>query len=487
MRKMTRAQFLWSTLMVTSALLYRPFRFWANNAWTLAAPEDLFKVVLIELVVAIALLAIVSLVPVKEVIPGILVTALAFYAFNLGNDPSPLAIALLVLVVLALVLLSLRRPISLKTIATITAVVLAGAPALQVVLAHVQQRPTFPIMEFSASEADASEAVEDVVLLVVDGYPMRRIAEDLFDHDGSALTDVLIKAGFTSPEVSWSHNSYTALAIPGMVSLDQVANVDSTVEWRNQKSNYSVARGNNRVVSLLDSAGFDYTHIEGGWNGDVCDEPDQCLRSGIWDEATWKLLDSSVFIGIAESRWGSQEALNTTSTLTHLLQLDVFDDGAHDFVYAHMMLPHFPQVVDEACLVVPVESRGETPADIRAQMTCVDSMLIELVGSLSDSTAVVIAGDHGTETLGQLEKPGERWTDDEIAERLGAFLAYRLPAGCTAPVAPTNIEAMRALVACATDFAPAAERPKFVVGLSDLYEVDEARLHDISDRLESLP
>jgi hypothetical protein len=272
-----------------------------------------------------------------------------------------------------------------------------------------------------------------------------------------------------------------------MVSLDQVADVDSTVEWRNQKSNYSVARGNSRVVSLLGSAGFDYTHIEGGWNGDVCDEAEQCLRSSIWYEATWRLLESSVFIGIAEQLWGSYEALNTMVAVNHLLQLGVFDDGSHDFVYAHMMLPHFPQVVDETCRIVPVGSRGETTADIRAQMACVDSILIDLVGSFDQSTAVVIAGDHGTETLGQQEKSGEHWTDDDVAERLGAFLAYRLPAGCSTPAAPTNIEAMRALVACATEFAPPADKPKFVVGLSDLYEIEETRILGITDRLENLP
>jgi transcriptional regulator with XRE-family HTH domain len=76
------------------------------------------------------------------------------------------------------------------------------------------------------------------------------------------------------------------------------------------------------------------------------------------------------------------------------------------------------------------------------------------------------------------------WTDAEVAERLGAFLAYRLPVECDRPEAPTNVYALRAAVACAINEDLPESDLSFLIGVDQPAEVSEERLGEISDLVE---
>lgn len=191
--------------------------------------------------------------------------------------------------------------------------------------------------------------------------------------------------------------------------------------------------------------------VESGWDGDECEGEvvDRCVRSSVADEALWTMLGPSPISDMMADRWGSVLALGSIHTAESLESLDVFGDGAHQFVYAHLLLLHPPRVVDSQRKIIPKDQRGDDQEQLDHQLACVDRMVLEIVSRIPNSTAVVITGDHGTAIRGRLFESPDEWDDLDVAERLGAFLVYRLPDSCPAPERNTNVYAMRAMLECA--------------------------------------
>jgi hypothetical protein len=92
---------------------------------------------------------------------------------------------------------------------------------------------------------------------------------------------------------------------------------------------------------------------------------------------------------------------------------------------------------------------------------------------------MVITGDHGTWTGGQLGVPPEKWSDADIAERLGIFLAYRLPDPCAEPSTSVNTDVVRAMMACALEIDMPKRNGAFLIGAEAPVYVDPARMRRI--------
>ena len=72
----------------------------------------------------------------------------------------------------------------------------------------------------------------------------------------------LEEKGFETPLTSWSHNTFTSLALPTMLELSQVVDTELEPNWHNQRINYEMMRGDNFTTDALRSAGFGYVHIQ---------------------------------------------------------------------------------------------------------------------------------------------------------------------------------------------------------------------------------
>ena len=171
-----------------------------------------------------------------------------------------------------------------------------------------------------------------------------------------------------------------------------------------------------------------------------------------------------------------------------------FEDGSPDYIFAHLLLPHSPLVVDENCDVATGErvgSGGFAPGSdsaelslerLRNQLSCVDG-LIERIARLSGPhTALIVTGDHGTATRGQLTRPPEEWDDTDVAERLGVFLTYKLPGDCDPPSSAVNTHVMRAIMACALDGVTPSDDEQFLLGADTPISIEPREV----ERIEAL-
>lgn len=474
--------------LVVAGSFYRPLVFWAANPWDLANPLDVFLTSSIGLAIGILVFFALIAFEVRQIPAGFIVFGTLFVLLNYHTTLLVPGVVWLVLV--AAVGALLHWAVSDRTNTYLVVVILALtllAPALQVVTQHVSHRVPYPLSEAHSSvDARPTEAVEDVLVLIVDGYPMLSVADQWFGHDTEPLQEGLMEAGFEVPEVSWSHNTFTGLAVPSILQLNQIADDSPKGQWGNRRSSYDIIGGENLVVETLRSAGFQYIHIEGGWDGSTCIRADVCLESSWLSEANWNLLAPSIFADIIEERHGSMAAVNTIPVVDHLANLDAFDDDEPYVVFAHMFLPHAPYVVDSKCEVVATETRPDSDDDyhrLRQQLSCVDSLLLDVVASLDRDVAVLIAGDHGTGEGGQVGSPSETWSNADIAERLGALLAYRIPGGCDGPDEPTNVYAMRAIMECTVIADLPKEPVGFLVGADQPVQVTSERVLSIATRL----
>jgi hypothetical protein len=187
-------------------------------------------------------------------------------------------------------------------------------------------------------------------------------------------------------------------------------------------------------------------------------------------------------------------ALNAVDHLTRI-GAELIGNGSHDYVFAHIFLPHPPVVVDGSCRVLEggrlpdPESQGRSDdaylAAFSQQLTCVDDLLVSVAEMAAPSTAMLITADHGTGFGGQVGRHGSTWSDADIAERLGIMLAYHLPDACEPPLDVVNVDAMRAIMACAVDMEIPTRNPEVFLGADNPFLLDAGRLTEIRARVEA--
>jgi hypothetical protein len=297
---------------------------------------------------------------------------------------------------------------------------------------------------------------------------------------------------------AWSQHTFTAPSVSALLELHPVIDEGPPEPWGNLGSFYTITRGDSFVSRTLRNAGFTYTHFESGWDVTTCgEEVDRCVASLWIDETVAGFIDSSALGEWVEGRLGNYLVKATLHTTEGLVRLghDLARNGSHDYVFAHLALPHDPPVVNETCEfeqeraredelfldgMISVEERRGAIAD---QMACVDSLIQDIANIVGPSTAMIITGDHGSGTGGQIPQAPSEWTDSDVAERFGIFLAYHLPSECPQPDDAISTLVMRAIVSCAVDVGLPSEKPGHLVGLADPEWVEPSRMQDIKLRV----
>ena len=284
----TRPAVALGAAIVASAALYRPLVMWADNAWDISSPIKLFGLGLGVFFFGVLLLLLPTRLGARPVPTalGVAYLLIVLLTWNSIGILTPLIWIGLVIVgtIAAHVYLSDR---ALRGVAAVTIAVLAVAPALQVALAHIRNSEPYPIVELATrAPAEPTGLVEDVLLVIVDSYPSLTIAEEWFEHDTSRLRDDLLAEGFEVAEVAWSQHTFTGLAVPSMLELQPIAEPSGsqTKPWGNRASTYRILRGDSLAATTLISAGFEYTHIESGWDASSCGPVDLCLEAPWLDE-----------------------------------------------------------------------------------------------------------------------------------------------------------------------------------------------------------
>jgi hypothetical protein len=496
-------QWVIAVLLVAAAGFNVPLRFWARNAGDISSPSKPLAIAAILTLVGVALVFLLTRFGIDRQAAGLGVgTGMIMFAY--GQTAQGLGLFVPVVVSMAAVMIGhrLRDTRKLDGLILLLIALVGVLPVFQVVFEHAANASSYPVSRpaSSGNTPIPTGTVEDVMVVVVDGYPSLRVAAEWFDHDTAPLVGRFSDLGFEVEAEAWSQHTFTAPSVAALLELQPVIAESTGEPWDDMDSLYRITRGDSFVSRTLHTAGFTYTHFDSGWDVTACgDMVDRCVSSPWIDETVAGVIQSTAFGDWIERNLGSYSlaaTLHTTDGLTHLGR-DLSQNGKHDYIFAHLLLPHDPPVVNQNCQFEEARVTsdqlylaGELSTDERRraisdQMTCVDSLIGQIAESVGPSTAVIITADHGSGTGGQVQRAPSQWTDSDIAERFGILLAYRLPSGCDGPSDAINTLVMRAIMTCAVTVDLPDQRDGHLIGLAAPEWVKPSRMQDIQARLSA--
>lgn len=318
-----------------------------------------------------------------------------------------------------------------------------------------------------AQDLDMASAIDyrdngyapDVYVVVVDAYSGIQVLESYQGWDAAGVVS-LERRGFVV-EPAWTAYSSTAYSVAGMFAASYPVTPEGGLAPEIPADSSPLTTGEAVVLRYFDQAGYNLTMLEPPWVGYRCASVvDDCIARPLLDGLLYYTLDHSFLGPILDRQVGSAWTYGAMRSFDWLVETadEMGENDTRDFVFAHVLVPHEPFLLDSDCGVnyrpqfdvVSIQALSDQ-AGTRAyldQAECVDRRLVELANAIPDDSVVIFVADHGAALSGQSEREPGDWTQRDLEERLSAFFAMRAPADCH-PGEPVMIQNLfRGLMRC---------------------------------------
>lgn len=283
----------------------------------------------------------------------------------------------------------------------------------------------------------------DVVLVIADEYASQAVIEDVLDRDISHGVGRLEEAGYVISSGMNANYTTTHLSVPTLFEMSYVLDSGEEVTDADLKHLYRVIGGDNRLVQTFVSQGYEFVMIESGSAGMRCIAVvDECIVAPWPSEDVSVAIRRSIMGGIAGEWTKGSATIGSLSGISWLRESldDYVTNGQPELIYVHLMIPHPPLNLDSSCEYRRVPNMGGRalgspsfePEIMTArvdayvdQVDCVNMVMAEVGNSVPDDTIVILLGDHGSASRGQLFKRSSDWDGADMLERFGAMFAVR--------------------------------------------------------------
>jgi hypothetical protein len=381
------------------------------------------------------------------------------YGQWLGMQAHGPTVPVLIALVVLLVLIRLRaagdrvRPALVPLAMAIGTLVLIGAAQA----VRSLQRSTVPAAATVPPEprdVPAEDSIPDIYLIVLDQYANSGVLRALFQHDNRSFEDSLRALGFRIPKVTWSNYPFTAASIASMLDMRHLDAVAARVAAERsllplnqiiaQNASFTLARSRGYRLVFVPSSDFDATRTHPGVDRAI---GPASVSEWIGEHATSPLAIEVAKLSVIEPalsaariRLGSPWRTFGPFRRLH----EAVDEPGPKFVFGHSMMTHQPFLFTSDCEWARLR-RPEFASSYRAQIQCTNLQVLSLVGRIRESgrpAVILLQGDHGTSLLDGRSLTDPRMASAaQVAERLGAFSAYRLHDGSALPdtVTPVNL------------------------------------------------
>lgn len=316
--------------------------------------------------------------------------------------------------------------------------------------------------------SDAAVRKPDIYLIVLDAYANADVLRRHFAFDNSVFEDSLRAHGFVIPRSVRSNYAHTFLSLASILNMAQVTPLAGEL---GERSTDRWLPGHliehNRAARFLRSQGYRFVFFPSGWSALTmrnrnADEQFEALpgfalhRELDRTDLRRQLVDNTMLRIVRRLDLRARPRSDPDHIINSFAALHRFASREHPtFVFAHLMIPHLPYVLDEDCAPVPgapgASLRRGTPADRQlylGQLRCANRLVLAAVPRLLAASGappvILLQADHGSVTLWPWDHPSEPPTPAEAEERLGAFGAYLLPHGGAASL-PDSISAVNVL------------------------------------------
>lgn len=311
-----------------------------------------------------------------------------------------------------------------------------------------------------------SSAGADILVVILDGYTSPLVLNRDFSFEPGQTVGVLEAAGFRVQDAAWSNYSFTIDSVPSLLRLQYLPMMeDDLFLGPDPGSSRSLIAGNEGLAAWLGEIGYRTTKFESGWEDDRCGLVDRCVRAsrvgGLTSWILWQRTPLRAIVGEFLLHPYPAAALSIMDELPTVIA-EAGNNRIPDFIQVHIVSPHPPYALSASCeprkdsdqSSLSVAGDTESAVDQERngyldQVTCINSYLEALapIISAADMT-VLITADHGSSVRGQVSKQPMSWTNDDLMERFGIFLATRTTGGCYV-TSDSLVNVSREVIGCA--------------------------------------
>ena len=291
-----------------------------------------------------------------------------------------------------------------------------------------------------------TKPLPDIYVVILDEYANSSVLRERFGFDNRAFEDSLQRLGFTIPASVHSNYAHTLLSLPSLLNFSYLTDLGrelGPLETDPTLPNHLVE--NNRTSSFLKSRGYQFAFFPSQWWISTERNRHADSQFSVWE---------GFHLGRAATRSDLRRAFVSRTPLALLQRGDRHDadyvrrtlarlaklpsDSAPTFALAHVLNPHYPYVFDADCkphATRPARRWGHgREEDYLEQVQCLNKLVLGTVTQLLQGSKsepiILLVGDHGTNSLGyNTASSAESVSPEQTRERLGAFGAFRLPAG----------------------------------------------------------
>jgi hypothetical protein len=230
----------------------------------------------------------------------------------------------------------------------------------------------------------------DIYLIVLDEYANSGVLRELFGAGNPEFEDSLRTLGFTIPKLVRSNYTQTTLSIPSLLNFAYLNGLTADVGPRsNDRSLPDYLLENNRVVRFLQAQGYRFVFFPSHWwratdhnrhaDREFRVEGGLSLRRALAASELQKLLWRYTLLGAIGSLH-PVEAEYIKQTFDGIRRLDT--GGTPTFVFAHLIFPHGPYVLDARCESRVGPYQGNPDQRYLAQVRCANALILDLVSTL---------------------------------------------------------------------------------------------------------
>lgn len=294
--------------------------------------------------------------------------------------------------------------------------------------------------QFSATQLTTLSASQkpDIYYLVFDDYGGNKALKDLFNFDNTPFFDQLHKRGFYTADLATTNYNGSQHSVASTLNLNYIDTLSKNTSAQADPVHfYQELIENNQVERDLQNSGYTSDHL-GSWfeysrfdhNANENFYPAHSFL-GLPYYTILFLADTTLFEPIQSDYFSTIHRDFATYQLNQLPQI-INQQPSPKFVFAHILLPHGPNVFTADC------KQGD--AGYIAQLQCTNTQILSVVDQIKAKSKtppiIVLQTDEGSDAVGE-DEDGDDWSDRAIEEKYPMLAAYDFPDGNYSALYPT--------------------------------------------------
>ena len=278
----------------------------------------------------------------------------------------------------------------------------------------------------------------DVYYVILDAYARADYLKDFYGHDNEPFLDELRERGFYIADRSRSNYVFTLVSLSSSMNLDYLEDSlaqSSVDDWDRATPKLSTLIWDSHVVEFFKTRGYEFVTFA-TWlasfeipTADRLIEPDR-FRITAFHEA---LIDMTPVRSLLNRMERHRFEFPFLFALDELGGIE--RDGKPLFVFAHVLGPHLPHIVDAEGN--PRESPPPYREGYRDEVTYINSRILEIVDEIlarQPNSIIILQGDHGPRSdwrggMHEAYKPWNGTMEEYFRDRSAILNAYYFPDG----------------------------------------------------------